>query len=129
MKLILREIPELTTLEYNACYSLNLRDQGMMRSRLIECRQSGEGYAVILQEDDGKILSWALVFPWDLNKDQYGAYFYTRRSARRKGYGKLVAQKVAGEFTNIIVWPSDQPGIDFFNNYNFTQRMTYWSPK
>lgn len=126
MKLLVREIKELTGWEYHSCYQLNLRGKGLMRERLITCKNYGNGHAVMLQNDDGILLSWALVFEWDLNKDLYGAYFYTRKSARRRGFGDLVAREASQQFKNIVVWPSDNQGRDFFNNYNFEQRMTYW---
>lgn len=83
----------------------------------------------MLVEDDGVLLSWALVFPYDLSKDLYGAYFYTRHSARRKGYGNQIAKEVKQLFPNIVVWPSNIQGRDFFNNYQFEQRFVYWAER
>jgi GNAT superfamily N-acetyltransferase len=127
MKLIVRGVPELTAAEYKACYQLNLRGEGLMQYKLVDCRRYGFGTAVMLFEDDGTLLSWALVFSYNLSQDLYGAYFYTRRAARRKGYGRQVADEVKRRFTNILVWPSDTQGTKFFDNHKFTQNLMYWA--
>lgn len=126
MKLVVREIKELTAWEYHSCYQLNLRNAGLMRERLVENKRNNTGHAVMLKDDSGMLLSWCLVFDWDIDKDLYGAYFYTRKSARRHGFGKLVADEVKKQFKNVIVWPSDNTGRSFFDNYKFQQRLTYW---
>lgn len=126
MKLVTREVRELTESEYNACYQLNLRGAGLMQARLVDCHRYG-GTAIMLVKDDGNLLAWSLVFAWNLNEDLYGAYFYTRLSERRKGYGRRLAAEVEKHFPNIIVWPSDTRGKDFFSNHTFDQSLTYWS--
>jgi hypothetical protein len=126
MKLITRDVKQLSPVEYQSCYNLNLGDHGLMRNRLVACRNQLTGTAVMLIEDDDQLLSWALVFPYDLNDDSYGAYFYTRNTCRRQGYGDKVAKEVKQQFPNVIVWPSNDRGKSFFNNYQFEQRLRYW---
>jgi hypothetical protein len=126
MKLVVRQVSELTQLEYRSCYQLNLRSNGLMRDRLVNCKTYNTGYVVMLQDDEGVLLSWALVFNWDRDKDLYGAYFYTRKSARRRGLGNQIAGEVRKQFKNIVVWPSDNQGKTFFDKHKFKVRLTYW---
>jgi hypothetical protein len=125
MKLIVRDVKELQSSEYQACYGLNLRDKGLMRDRLVECRHTRQGYVVMLFEND-VLLSWALVWAYDLAKDQWGAYFYTRESQRRKGYGSKVAGTVKENWTNITSWPSDDIGYKFFDRHKFKQNYRWY---
>lgn len=123
MKLVLRRVKEMNESEYKAAYSLNLRTEGYMRERLVALRHGPvDSWAVMLFEDD-ILQSWSLVFEYD---EGHGAYFYTRRISRGKGYGTQVATFVENNFTDITVWPSDTPGLKLFNKYDFNQDFKYW---
>ncbi len=124
MKFIVRRVNELNEAEYKACYSLNLRNDGFMREKLVELRYAAySGWAYMVWKDD-KLMSWSLVFEHGLG---HGAYFYTRHSARGKGYATIVAQYIEEDFDSIDVWPSDTPGDRFFSKYSFSKSYKYWA--
>lgn len=114
--------------EWDACYSLNLREEGMMRERLVKCRHDRNGY-IFMIDDNGwpvqKLLAWALV--WTYDDDEVGAYFYVRKSARGKRLGSQLADRVEQDFAKVRVFPSDKQATGLFDKFNFQQDLRYWN--
>lgn len=95
MKIVSKNIADLTPSEIKQCDSLNKRDKGAMQDEFRYYRQFKPEVAnCVLAKDGDKVLGWALIFP-EYDKKRT-AYFYVRHSERRKGIGTkllLVAQQ------------------------------------
>lgn len=112
-----KKVRNLTPEEYKACYSLNMRCQGLMRRKLKAFMHGdNQAYASLHYNADGVLIGWALTF-----RDQYGnlsTYFYVRKNHRRKGIGKLLMTHVNKKFGQVRVYPwgeSANPSRQFFN--------------
>jgi hypothetical protein len=122
-KLIRKKVINLTLDEYNKCYSLNLRAFGAMRTVLqytfYPCQQelhrNGDENNVVYMifGEDNTLLSWALVY-WT-NIASPGAYFYTRVSCRRLGYGSRLYNKIKKDFPTVHVTRHDTRSKLFFD--------------
>jgi hypothetical protein len=119
-----KRVTNLTPEEYKACYSLNLRNGGLMRGALVSCREnwSESGfpwadkptYAAMNFNRDGTLAGWVLIFPDEY--DNLAAYFYVRRNQRRKGVGSKLAKHVSKKFGQVRVYPHDKRSNGFFNH-------------
>lgn len=86
MKLVHKKAKNLTPKELKACLSLNMRDQGLMREKLLMCRKEEwtRGLVWMLWIED-KLISWCLLEIGKKNAHSTIA-FYTRLTYRGKGY-------------------------------------------
>lgn len=120
-----KAIRNLTPEEYRACYSLNLRDGGLMRGQLQDSYRRGESgvYASMIFNEDGRLDAWALTFPDRYYKTYRGetlnnAYFYVRKTMRRHGLGSRLIKQVSKKFGPVRVYPhgkKDHPSRGFFD--------------
>lgn len=112
-----KKVKNLTPEEYKACYSLNLRDGGLMRTELMVSRhlRRDDSYATLRFNRDGTLAAWALVFPCEYNGSYYDAYFYVRKRLRRHGLGKHLVQHVNKHFGQVRVYPHENVSNKFFN--------------
>lgn len=113
MKKIIKAVKDLTRAEYHAAYNLNMRKRGEMQRKLSTCRRNKTGTVVMIVDDNNKTLSWALVYSRYAYGDT-GVQFYTRKNARRNGYGSLVAQEVRKIAVKTAVFPWDKVSQEFF---------------
>ena len=97
-------VRNLTPQERLNCRRLTLRT-GSMRGALNYSIQWDEPARVFMIEDKGRLLAWALLFPY--LKNEPWAYFYTRKTCRRRGYGtwlfRAVKQREAD--AKVCWWP------------------------
>lgn len=110
MKVVIKEVRDLTDEEFAKCRRLNFGYKGQMRDDLIDHRykyfnKNKPAKAIMLVEGD-KLIGWSLVFPIYKTKG-YAAHFYIRYSHRRRGYGTLLLQKVAEIDPRPLVFPHD----------------------
>ena len=100
MRISTKLISNLTRDEYEQCYRLNMGDEGMMRYQLVHEREyptlakmkGGEAYVVRALGDDGRLLGWCLLFYIDAQAQDRRAYFYVRKTHRRRGIGTKLMQ-------------------------------------
>lgn len=118
---IVKRVCELTSKEYADCYRLNLRQRGMMQSKLSSCRTGNYGWVFMLYDND-RLLAWALVFGYS----QYNAYFYTRVCERGKGYGSQLIKAIQSFTDKITVYPWNNSNDRFFSKFTFHKSYVYW---
>lgn len=107
----------LNTNDYNRCYRLNYRYEGDMRDALVRAKQYPKHYpgrVYMIKDDQEKLLAWALVTEGKAN-------FYTRRSERRKGYGRQLSKAIDKEFNieDIEVGMHDDISAAFFEGTDY----------
>ncbi len=80
---------------YEQFYSLNFRDDSIMRSALVKYKDRWDAFAVWAFEypDVSTVLGWSLVTPGRAYR-QLRASFYVRRSERKHGIGRMLATGV-----------------------------------
>lgn len=122
------EIEDLTLCEvesslYRQLVQLNMGDEGQMRYELQGHRRSKRARAIVGRDEQGKILSWILLFP----SDHGGriAYFYTRPRCRRRGYGIQMAAYLRRRYRNVKVCPHDYISRNFFCQLSFAREPGY----
>lgn len=122
---IVVNIKDLDPKDYRQCINLNMQNKGQMRSKFLICkRRQDDTKVVLLKDDNGKILSWAIVFRDGLQKNN--VYFYTRKTHRRKGFGTIVAQKVKELDSGTIAYPwgaANNPSRPFIEKHQFTRHL------
>jgi len=110
MKVVIKEVSDLTDEEFAKCYRLNFGARGQMRDDLLDHRHNPPAIKktakVIMIVNEDKLIGWSLVFPIRKTKG-YAAHFYIRYSHRRRGYGTLLLQKVAEIDPRPLVFPHD----------------------
>jgi len=119
-RVIKRNVENLSSEDYYKCKSLNYRSRGEMLQVLIHARQYPKTYpgrAYLIKDKGDKLLSWALVTQGKVN-------FYTRKSHRRKGYGKQISQHIAKEYDieNLEVGMYDERSEAFFAGTKYNKR-------
>jgi GNAT superfamily N-acetyltransferase len=126
MQVVVKKVDDLTIEEYKACYSLNLRSNGMMRDKLVHCRKIKQGIAFMIFE--GKVLlAWSLVFhKFFKPTDEQGAYFYTRVRCRGQGYASLLIKEIESLNNRITVYPWNNSSDRFFSKNNFKKSYIFW---
>lgn len=112
-------IPELTDEQLKKFYSLNMRGRGSMRDHLLRCRTDklAEGVAFWIEDEDGRVLSWATVAHWQAwGGGEYDVMFYTRRTHRRRGLAEAIAKKIKKRYRNAQLYSHgwDERSLDFF---------------
>lgn len=70
-------------------------------------------HAVMLKDDNGKIIAWSLVF-WREYDGGWVSHYYTRASHRRRGYGKTLVSEVRSMFGETVVYPNAPDSYAFF---------------
>lgn len=124
MRVVVKRVDTLSVDEYNACYSLNLRSNGMMREELVRCRRNNLGWAFMVF-DRGKLMSWALMFNRILSNNK-GAYFYTRVNARGKGYASKISEAIVDFNVKVTVYPWNNSSDRFFSKRTFDKSYAFW---
>lgn len=105
-------------LEFN-CSSRNCTE-AMQPVELAGLRESKYSLAYMLRNEH-KILAWALVYDYPKghsvwhSKPGVNAYYYTRKTERRKGYGEMLYATVNDDFPNQHVFPWDDKSEVFFD--------------
>lgn len=125
MQVIIKRTDLLTSKEYKACHSLNMRKNGMMQWRLTYCRQHKKGWVFMIWDND-RLMSWALAFQRPMSDDEIGAYFYTRVSVRGKGYGSAIMAKVKEFNDKIICFPWNHNSDKFFSKRDVGKDYGCW---
>ena len=107
-------------------YNLNyaFRNSGFqMRNRLVQCRKENDDKSFvyfIMDLDQSKLISWALVFHSEVDDDVdegWSAYFYTRDTYRRKGFGTMLYNRMLKDFPNVVrFYPYDIQSTGFFDS-------------
>lgn len=92
---------ELSAADRRRCRSLCLRKNGMMSEDFEYLRKRQlDSRCFLIKAPNGTLLGWALLQS-ALKYQVHVAYFYVRRSARRRGIGtwlmELVVKEVSGE--------------------------------
>lgn len=123
MQVIVKRTDLLSTKEYKACHSLNMRQKGMMQFRLQHCRKNNRGWVFMIWDND-KLMSWALVF--NRYYEETGAYFYTRISARGKGYGSAILAEVKKFNDKVICFPWNNNSDRFFSKRDVGKDYGNW---
>jgi hypothetical protein len=119
---IVKPIKDLTSREYKHCYSLNLRQNGLMQFQLMQCRKKKTGFAFMIYDND-KLMSWALIF--DRHNVTKSAYFYTRASERKKGYASAITSRIK-LFNDVTVYPWNSSSDSFFSKRILKRNYYYW---
>jgi len=110
-------VENLSYNDYTKCKSLNFRTTGMMLDELVIARNypySNKGRVYMLKDNDEKLLAWAIVTRDKVN-------FYTRKSERRKGYGKQLLKAISKEHDVSVLTASMHDNISesFYDGTNF----------
>lgn len=109
MRLVHKKIKNLTPEEFKACHSLNHRDEGLMREKLVMCRNSSccDGLVWMLWDKE-VLVSWALL---QLGNKHSDLAFYTRRTHRGKGHAtrllKIAERKLDKRKIRAHYYPHD----------------------
>lgn len=112
MRLVTKRVSELTPAEYKQCASLNMREGGAMQRMLSSQRAQRRG-TVHMCTENGMLLGWVLEF---MLGTEPTAYFYVRRTHRRRGIGTKLCSKIPADTT---VYPWDGASTAFFNTTKF----------
>ena len=115
MEIVKKKVKDLTPDEYKKCSSLTLRESGEMQTNLSwYFREDERDSFVYLIKDEAKLLAWALVFP--KYAKEVGAFFYVRKTYRRKGLGRALYKTVEKDFKNKFeIYPHDEVSENFFD--------------
>lgn len=124
--IVVKRTDKLTSAEYKACDSLNMRSKGMMQGKLRFCRQRGHGWVFMIFDGD-KLMSWAIVFnAYYSASDEKGAYFYTRVSARGKGYGSQILDAIKKFTDQVTCYPWNNTSDRFFTKRAVGKNYGFW---
>lgn len=86
---------------------------------------STDAKIIMIKDENDSLLSWCLMEPRFGDEDSaYSAQFYTRVSARGRGYGKRLMKRVLKIDNNPWVYPHDKRSGDFFKNYKQSVRVS-----
>ena len=139
MKIIVKDVSELTPKEYAKCSEATLGARGMMQENLEWCRAGIEpdghectGKAIMLYRgitSRSKLIGWVLIFPvrswgganaseWNRRKSKYSAMFFVDRKMRGKGYGTMLMNEVYKFDARPHVYPWNYESGGFFENKN-----------
>lgn len=122
-KLIVKSVPGLTDDEYNQCLKTNLGAGGLMKgyTKALRTRSKRHSKCFMIMDSNGVLLSWALVFRWDVDEygaffDMWNAHFFTRYDQRRKGYGRRIHKAILKKFDKdeIQVFAHDTASRGFY---------------
>lgn len=132
MKIIHKDVSELTPVEYRACYRANYGDGGYMREVLVDCKNGNPGKVILLwdgPEDSARsLIGWSLLTPVDLygilavtrwvtKRSKYTAEFWVKKRHRRKGYGKVLMNEVKKHDDNPHVIPHNKASSELFSSF------------
>lgn len=119
MKVLAKSVSELTTKEYQQCYSLNMRRRGMMQGKLKHCHQRQDSYrlsdALMIFDNKNRLLAWALVHQFRYATTPPHVYFYVRKANRRQGLGTILDRFARIKYGDIYVHPWDPTSRAFFD--------------
>ena len=93
MKVIRKQLHQVSPQLYKQLYALNFRAGGLMRDALKDMRKEKTGVVHYIL-DGTRLIGWTLFF-WSGNwsgEARYFCYFYVRKNERRKGYGRQLFQ-------------------------------------
>ena len=84
----------------------------------ISWHYAAHGAEVYWIEEEGTLIAWALLFY--LAPYERGAYFYVRRTHRRQGYGKKLAEVIRANHPRfrIRAYPWDEISRKFFRQFS-----------
>lgn len=118
MRMVAKTVTSLSPAEYRQVYSLNLRHNGTMQLRLREARKEKEPLKVVLAKEGDAIVGWSLIVPSPPGyRRRTEAWFYVRKSHRRRGVGtKLMAR--TRKLDDVMVVPWDDRSKAFFNRFD-----------
>jgi GNAT superfamily N-acetyltransferase len=133
MKIIHKDVSDLTPVEYRACHKANFGENGYMREVLVACKGGNAGKVVMLWNGPDNtarsLIGWALLTPvtpygilsvsrWVMQRSKYTAEFWVKPRYRRKGYGKVLMNEVKKYDSNPHVIPHDTASSELFSAYN-----------
>lgn len=140
MKIIVKDVQELTSEEYRACYVANYRDWGYMQPTLSTFRSDKRGGIAILLWDETKVgnralIGWALMTPvttrgllaateYTKRKSRYTVQFWVKSHHRKKGHGKTLMAEVKKIDPRPHVLPHDSASAEFFSSWDVTVLST-----
>ena len=128
--IVKKRVGELTKEEYLACKSLNMRQDGEMRTNLAFLKRLAklgrDESIVYLIWEESVLVAWALCFPITTGKTVSGM-FYVRKTYRRKGLGRSLWSAMLEDHNkrNIKVYPHDKQSLKFFHKMGKT-KAGYW---
>lgn len=138
MKIITKEVRDLTRTEYLACYLANYRESGYMQDTLSRARKfpMTDPCTVIMLWDGpedkvSSLIGWASLSPTSLkgmlgvtryvkSKSKYTAQFWVKQQYRRKGHAKTLMNEVKKYDPNPHVFPHCHASGEFFSSYKVT---------
>lgn len=94
--------------------------------RFIKFEKARKNSKIFYLEEDGKVLSWAIVQKSGRNNL---VSFFTRKSERRKGYGSLVYQEVMKHYKKLSIQPHDLQSAGFYDKVAKSSDLTNRSKK
>lgn len=99
---------------FDQCINLSFRSDGEMSRALRRSRKynwiSGKCYIIL---EKNKIIAWSIVY-----QDEQ-AYFYTRKTHRKMGYGSRLAEEIKKDYPSIIGVKHDNISKIFFDKVNY----------
>lgn len=119
MKLYSKSIARLSDSEYKECRRLTLSGlggSGSMQPQLTKlyvavCRDSR---AIMIRDDEGKLIAWCLLFPSPGVENRMNAYFMVHPDHRREGLGHRLFKHVLRFEKNPILSKWDRASEGFF---------------
>lgn len=146
MKAIVKNVEDLTTTEYKACYLANYRENGYMQPEISACRYKPKerpGIAIMIWDgpDDQitSLLGWCLLTPtrtWGLiavsryikSKSKYSAQFWVKRQHRRKGLANMLMLEVKKIDPRPHVFPHCEASGNFLSGFDVSAHRDerYW---
>ena len=137
MKTIVKKVPDLTPIEYRACYLANYGEWGYMRATLQNARElhDSDAIAVLLVDETRRgataLIGWALLTPvstsgmlaatrYTKSKSKYTVQFWVKQQHRKKGHGKTLMAAVKKLDPLPHVLPHDEKSGQFFSSWNVT---------
>lgn len=97
MKIHRSELCDLSQAQFRKFYSLNMRRRGSMRGHVADCRKKSNNDPCTvywIEDEAGRVLSWAIVTWWVVGDNNKDVMFYTRVTHRRQGLASLLAAKI-----------------------------------
>lgn len=135
MDIIVKNVDEMTPVEYRACYSANYGWDGYMQEELRSCKKGWQMGGKVIMLWDGpadtarSMIGWALLTPTKMSgpaavsrymthRAKYTAQFWVKSKYRRKGYGKMLVQEAKKIDKRPHVFPHDAASGELFSSFD-----------
>jgi len=117
MQIVTKPLSELTPKEWNRCSRQNYGINGDMYYVMREQRKDPRSKAIMLLDDDGKQVAWALGFYSSKRARKMRAMFWVTTRNRKRGYGTMLMDEVQKMDRKPWVYPHSKESAALFKKY------------